>query len=71
MRNLLIVGLALSISGCAMLDKFRNKGKRETLMSADKELQALTEDRKSDCDLLLTRLRTLRAKVLAELEKVK
>lgn len=72
MKNKIIaLTLIALLPGCAIINKFQNKGKRETLENADKELSALEADRKLDCETFLTKLRTLHQKVLTELEKVK
>ena len=69
MKTKIVVGLlALSMTGCAF---FTNKAKRGVLQEADKELDGLIEAQKSDCDLMATRLGTLKQKVLQELAKVK
>ena len=69
MERLIVFAVTASLlSGCGILTK---RAKRDVLQNADKELTSILEDREKDCDLLLSRLRTLKQKVVQELEKVK
>lgn len=74
MKNLskiIALFLALTLTGCSYLQKFQNKGKRETLQSADKELDSLIKDQSVNCDTWHARLVALKAKVKAEIDQLK
>lgn len=69
--KLAVLLLAGSLTGCAYIQKFQNKGKRETLVSADKELDSLITDQSVDCSNWHDRLLALKAKVKAEMDQLK
>lgn len=68
MRSFLIIIVGIALAGCASAEK---KGKREVLLSADKELDILIEDHYRGCKSYGDRLSALKEKVKSELEKVK
>lgn len=66
-RTILVLGFS-GMTGCSF---FTNKAKREVLVRADKELDALIADRNADCDTFRARLQGLKAKVKADMDSLK